>query len=255
MVRKYISRTRRESSGVSAEDEWQHITDNVEEPALEIKDPMDIQNRCITISKNEVPKTTLEIKDAMDIENRNIILSKDDLPKTALERVKDGARNAMDAAGNTGQYIKFVNKHIDNQKKEIDKIKKIKEKFDQEIELLQSHNPNLLKLDVDSLENFDIKTVSKYLQQLLQEKGFTKKKLNNLKGVIESVEGELQNQENQIQGLNQELESKQLEEPVDGKDTLTIKTELNSLLEKYGINNLSNVFDMVKSAKSSSNKK
>ena len=230
MGRKYINRTSRNSSDVSAEDEWAHITDNVEGPALEVKDAMDVQERSISFSKDEVPKTT-------------------------FERVKEGTRNAMDAAGNTGQYIKFVNRHIDNQKKEIDKIKKIKEKFDQEIELLQSHNPSLLKLDVDSLENFDIKTVSKYLQQLLQEKGFTKKKLNNLKDVIESVEDELQNQENQIQGLNQELESKQLEERVDGKDTLTIKTELNSLLEKYGINNLSNVFDMVKSAKSSSNEK
>ena len=76
--------------------------------------------------------------------------------KQHLKRVKEGTRNAMDAAGNTGQYIKFVNKHIDKQKKEIDKIKKIKERFDQEVELLQSHNPNLLKLDVDSLENFDI---------------------------------------------------------------------------------------------------
>jgi len=230
MVRKYINRTRRDSSDVSAEDEWAHITDNVEGPALEDKDAMDIQDRNIIFSKNEVPKTT-------------------------FERVKEGTRNAMDAAGNTGQYIRFVNRHIDNQKKEIDKIKKIKEKFDQEVELLQSHNPNLLKLDVDSLENFDIKTVSKYLQQLLQEKGFTKKKLNNLKNVIENVEDELQNQENQIEGLNQELESKQSEEQANGKDALTIKTELNSLLEKYGINNLSNVFDMVKSAKLSSNKK
>ena len=230
MVRKYINRTSRNSSDVSSEDEWAHITDNVDGPALEIKDAMDVQDRTISFSKDEEQKTT-------------------------FERVKEGTRNAMDAAGNTGQYIKFVNRHIDKQKKEIDKIKKIKEKFDQEIELLQSHNPSLLKLDVDSLENFDIKTVSKYLQQLLQEKGFTKKKLNNLKDVIESVEGELQNQENQIQGLDQELESKQLEERVDGKDTLTIKTELNSLLEKYGINNLSNVFDMVKSAKSSSNEK
>ena len=230
MGRKYINRTSRNSSDVSSEDEWAHITDNVDGPALEIKDAMDVQDRTISFSKDEEQKTT-------------------------FERVKEGTRNAMDAAGNTGQYIKFVNRHIDNQKKEIDKIKKIKEKFDQEIELLQSHNPSLLKLDVDSLENFDIKIVSKYLQQLLQEKGFTKKKLNNLKDVIENVEDELQNQENQIQGLNQELESKQLEEQANGKDSLTIKTELNLLLEKYGINNLSNVFDMVKSAKSSSNEK
>jgi len=230
MVRKYINRTRRDSSDVSAENEWEYFTDNVKEPAL-------------------------EIKDAMDIQKRSIILSKNDLRKTTFERVKEGTRNAMDAAGNTGQYIKFVNRHIDKQKKEIDKIKKIKEKFDQEIELLQSHNPNLLKLDVDSLDNFDNKEVSKYLQQLLQEKVHTKKKLNNLKNVIENVEDELQNQESQIKGLDQELESKQLEEQANRKDSVIIKTELNLLVEKFGIDNLSNVFDMVKSAKSSSNEK
>ena len=230
MARKFIDRSSRNSSDVSAEDEWAHLTDNVEGSALEAKDAMDVQERDITFSKKEAPKTS-------------------------IEKVKEGTRNAMDAAGNTGQYIKFVNQHIDNQKKEIDKIKKIKEKFDQEVELLQSHNPNLMKLDVDSLENFDIKTVSKYLQQLLQEKGFTKKKLNNLKDVIDNVEDELENQENQIEGLNQELESKKLEDHANGKDPETIKTELNLLAEKFGVNNLSDVFDMVKSAKSSSNQK
>ena len=230
MARKFINRSSRDSSDVSAEDEWAHLTDNVDGPALEAKDAMDVQERDITFSKKEALKTS-------------------------FEKVKEGTRNAMDAAGNTGQYIKFVNKHIDNQKKEIDKIKKIKEKFDQEVELLQSHNPNLMKLDVDSLENFDIKTVSKYLQQLLQEKGFTKKKLNNLKDVIDNVEDELENQENQIDGLNQELESKKLEDHANGKDPENIKTELNLLAEKFGVNNLSDVFDMVKSAKSSSNQK
>ncbi len=230
MGRKYINRTSRNSSDVSAEDEWAHITDNVEGPTLEIKDAMDVQDRTISFSKDEVQKTT-------------------------FERVKEGTRNAMDAAGNTGQYIRFVNRHIDNQKKEIDKIKKIKETFDQEIELLQSHNPNLLKLDADSLDNFDNKVVSKYLHQLLQQKILTKKKLNNLKNVIENVEDELQNQESQIKGLNQELESKQLEERANEKNSVIIKTELNSLVEKFGIDNLSNVFDMVKSEKSSSNEK
>ena len=230
MPRKSIDRASRNSSDVTAEDEWAHIADVPEGPKLEVKDVMDVHDRDITFSKNQVPQT-------------------------AFEKVKDGARNAMDAAGNTGQYIRFVNKHIEKQKNEIDKIKKLKEKFDEEVELLQSHNPNLLKLDVNSLDNFDIKTVSKYLQQLLQEKGFTKNKLNNLKNVIENVEGELQNQENQIEGLNKELESKKSNDQVNGKDSETIKNELFSLVEKYGINNLSDVFDAVKTAKSSGNEK
>ena len=60
MPRKYINRTRRDSSDDSAEDEWEYITDNVEKPALEIEDAMDVQQRTIILSKNDLPKTTFE---------------------------------------------------------------------------------------------------------------------------------------------------------------------------------------------------
>jgi len=118
----------------------------------------------------------------------------------------------MDAAGNTGQYIRFVNNHINNQNKEINKIKRIKEKFDQELQLLQNHNPNLLKIDNDSLEGMNIEIVTHYLQELLVEKGLTKKKLDELKSDIENVENELIKQEEQIEGLNKELEIKKIHE-------------------------------------------
>ena len=118
MGRKFINRDGKKGldskKDVEAEDEWAHLTDvNGEETKIEAKDALDVQDRSITFGDelNEVPKTPFEI-------------------------VKEETRNAMDAAGNTGQYIRFVNAHIDGQKKEIDKIKKIKEKFDREIQLL-----------------------------------------------------------------------------------------------------------------------
>jgi len=223
MARKYINRSKKRSEKDSAEDEWAHITGIEEGPNLEIKDALDVQERSITLRKEQAPKTT-------------------------LEAVKEEARNAMDAAGNTGQYIRFVNAHIDKQKKEIDKIKKIKDKFDEEVELLQSHDPNLLKLDSDSIEDFDIKTVREYLQKLLTEKGLTKNKLGELKSGIDDVETEIRIQEDQIEDLNKELVSKKKNEQKNQDETLNIKNELNELVEKYGIDNLSKV---LKSAKSS----
>jgi len=193
MPRKYINRERKRSNKVSADDEWAHITGIEKGPELEIKDVMDIQERTIALKKEHANKTTYDI-------------------------IKEESRNAMDVAGNTGQYIRFVNNHINNQNKEINKIKKIKEKFDQEVQLLQNHNPNLLKIDTDSLDSMNIEIVTNYLQELLVEKGLTKKKLDELKSHIENVEDELIKQEEQIQSLNEELEIKKIHGP-NGKNT------------------------------------
>lgn len=224
MPRKYINRERKRSNKVSADDEWAHITGIEKGPELEIEDAMDVQERTIALKKEHANKTTYEI-------------------------IKEESRNAMDAAGNTGQYIRFVNNHINNQNKEINKIKKIKEKFDQEVQLLQNHNPNLLKIDTDSLDRMNIELVTNYLQELLVEKGLTKKRLDQLKSDIENVEDDLIKQEEQIEGLNEELEIKKIHEP-NGKNTeIEIKNELSSLVEKYGIENLSNVLKGAKSSK------
>jgi len=190
MPRKYINRERKRSNKVSADDEWAHITGIEKGPELEIEDAMDVQERTIALKKDQANKTTYDI-------------------------IKEESRNAMDAAGNTGQYIRFVNNHINNQNKEINKIKKIKEKFDQEVQLLQNHNPNLLKIDIDSLDGMNIEIVTKYLHELLVEKGLTKKKLDELKIDIENVEDELIKQEVQIEGLNEELEIKKIHGPME----------------------------------------
>ena len=224
MPRKYINRERKRSNKVSADDEWAHITGIEKGPELEIEDAMDVQERTIALKKEHANKTTYDI-------------------------IKEESRNAMDAAGNTGQYIRFVNNHINNQNKEINKIKKIKEKFDQEVQLLQNHNPNLLNIDTDSLDSMNIEIVTNYLQELLVEKGLTKKKLDELKSDIENVEDDLIKQEEQIEGLNEELEIKKIPGPNEKNTEIEIKNELSSLVEKYGIENLSNVLKEVKSTK------
>ncbi len=225
MPRKYINRWRKNLDEVSAEDKWAYIT-------------------------REGPE--FDEGDALDVQKRSIVLKKHQAPKTGVEKIKEEARNAMDVAGNTCQYIKYVNAHIDKQNKEINNIKKIKERFDEDVRLLQLHNPTLQKLDVNSLDNLDVNTVTNYLEQLLDEKGLTKMKLDDLKNHIVGVNDELQKQEEQIKGFHEELVSKKQEE-IDGNDTNKVKNELNSLVEKYGVENIANIFDMVKTIKKSTN--
>ena len=221
MVRKYINRTSKRDE-ISAEDEWAHLTGAEDSEPLMKEEVMDVQDRSITFG-DEKQK-----------------------PKTHYEAVKIGARFAMDAAGNTGQYIKFVNAHIDNQKKEIDKIKKIKEKFDHEVKLLQSNKPKIAELDKKLLEEVDVKKAAKNLKQLLEYKNLTINKLDELKKEIAQVENDLLEQEKQIEKISEKLENKKSNEEIQ-----TIKNNLEEFIQKYGTNNLSEILDVIKSAKNS----
>jgi len=206
---------------VTAEDEWAHIGDDEEgvetkiEKKIEAADAMDVLDRSITFGDNEEKG-----------------------PKTPLEIVKEEARNAMDAAGNTGQYIRFVNKHIDKQRQEIEKIKKIQEKFDHEIDLLQSNRSKIESINKKLLPSHNVKTITESLHQLLLEKGITKSKLDTLKGEITSVDDDLQQQEKQIEEVSEQLKHKNLIlEKEQNKQQM--QEELNSLMKKFGVKDVS----------------
>jgi predicted nucleic acid-binding Zn-ribbon protein len=228
LARKYINREDKKGldakKEVAAEDEWAHLT-GVEDSGIEVK-----------IEKK------IEAVDAADVGDRTIIFGNQQQlgSKTKLDIVRQEARNAMDAAGNTGQYIRFVNKHIDNQRREIDKIKKIKERFDHEIDLLQSNRNKIDSLNNNLLPKPDVKTITESLHQLLLEKGITKSKLDNLKNEIGAVEEELQQQENQIEEVSEEIKNKKIVSLNDNKKE-KMKEDLEALMKKYGVTNLSDL--------------
>ena len=205
---------------VSAEDEWANIGGDIKEVETKIE-------------------TKIEAADAMDVLDRSITFGDKEErgPKTRYEIIKEVTRNAMDAAGNTGQYIRFVNKHIEKQKEEIEKIKKIQEKFDHEIDLLQSNRSKIESIHKKLSPNQDVKTITETMHQLLLEKGITKSKLDTLKNEITSVEDELQYQEKQIEDVSEQLKNKNLIFEKEKKQQ--IKNELESLMKKYGVSNVS----------------
>jgi len=222
LARKFINRQNKKGldakEDVSAEDEWAHLGSDVHAET--------------TIEKK------IEAADAMDVLDRSITFGdKEEAPKTTLQIVKEEARNAMDAAGNTGQYIKFVNKHIDKQKDEIEKIKKIQERFDHEIDLLQSNRSKIESINKKLSPSHDVKTITESMHQLLLEKGITKSKLDTLKGEITSVEDELQVQEKQIEDVSEELKNKNL--ILEKENNKQMKEELNTLMKKFGVKDVS----------------
>ena len=233
MTRKFINREDKKGldakKEVAAEDEWAHLAGG-EDDSIETK-----------IEKK------IEAADAADVNDRNITFGKQLQvgQKTKFDIVREEARNAMDAAGNTGQYIRFVNKHIDNQKREIDKIKKIKERFDHEIDLLQSNRFKIDTLNNNLSSKPDVKTITESLHQLLLEKGITKAKLDDLKNEIGAVEEELQQQENQIEEVSEEIKNKKLVS-VNEDNKEKMKEDLETLMKKYGVTHISDLEKFMK---------
>lgn len=220
---------------VSGEDEWAHLADDDKEEGVETK-----------------IETKIEAADVADVGDRIVTFGKTQQKKTdpSVDTIRDHVRNAMDAAGNTGQYIKFVNNHIDNQRMEIEKIKKIKEKFDHEIDLLQSNRKKLDSLDSESQSKQDVNSIKDSLQQLLLEKGITKSKLDTLKNEITSVEDELNLQESQIEEVSDEIKNKKtlMDDKQNQKEIKEekIKNDLESLMKKYGVSNVSDLEKLMK---------
>jgi len=110
----------------------------------------------------------LEIIHALESQERSITFSKKPGIPTGTKAVKEQTRWALDAAGNTGQYLKYFNMHLAEQNSQIKQMKKMKEKFDLEIKNLQSK--------VQSQES-QIKKVNKELHDLqLHESTKTRQK-------------------------------------------------------------------------------
>jgi chromosome segregation ATPase len=233
LTRKFINREDKKGldakKDIAAEDEWAHLAGG-EDDSIETK-----------IEKK------IQAVDAADVGDRSITFGNQQQvgQKTKFDVVREEARNAMDAAGNTGQYIRFVNRHIDNQKREIDKIKKIKERFDHEIDLLQSNRYKIDTLNNKLLPKPDVKTITESLHQLLLEKGITKSKLDNLKNEIGAVEEELQQQENQIEEVSEEIKNKKVVSVNEDKKE-KMKEDLETLMKKYGVTNISDLEKFMK---------
>jgi len=80
----------------------------------------------------------LEFLQTLEANERILTFGKKPKPPTGIKALKEETRWALDAAGNTGQYLKYFNMKLEKQNSQIKKIKKMKEKYDLQIKNLQS---------------------------------------------------------------------------------------------------------------------
>jgi len=186
----------------------------------------------------------LEVQDVMDIENRYVTFG-DRLRNTVKEKksgyiaTKEGIRWALDAAGNTAQYIRYVNMKIDKHQEQINHVKFLQERFDREV------NPDSIFLN-----KLDGKSITSVIDQLLLSKRNTKIKLRKLENECALAEKELEQQEIQIEEVRvyvKENQSKMssFDKANEIKALNIIKDELHHLSKNNNVNKLSNAIDIV----------
>ena len=181
MPRKFINRRSDAGrSSVSAEDEWAHITNLG-----------DNQNK-------------LDIQDVMDVDRSFFINDEAQAPQTNWEKTKEATRNAMDRAGNTSQYIKYVNHHFQKQKSAINKVKEVKANYERELKLLQNGNERE-RFHFTSPHQSNKQDLIQLKKSLIKEKKLTLEHLNKLKSAVIKAEDELQRHDSEIKKIERQI--------------------------------------------------
>jgi len=174
--------------------------------------------------------------------------------KAGYQATKDGIRLVLDAAGNAGQYIRYANMKIEKHQQQINHIKELHDKFDRDIQLLQTQNVEKINLDKNKITQINLKTITKTLDQLLLGKRMTKTKLRTLESQLAIAEKELEQQEKQIEDVRDNLNKTHLEkrnifEKENEINTLNIiKKELHNLRKDNDVSKLSDAIDILASS-------
>ena len=187
MPRKFINRRSDASrDSVSAEDEWAHIT-----------------NLGDTTNQGGTPNK-LDIQDVMDVERSFFMNDEAQEPQTHWEKTKEATRNAMDRAGNTSQYIKYVNHHFEKQKSAINKVKEVKANYERELKLLQNgeQRDRIEYISPHQSNKQDLLELKKSLQK---EKKLTIEHLNKLKSAVAKAEDEIQRHESELKKVEHQI--------------------------------------------------
>ena len=193
-----------------------------------------------------------EIKDVMNVRDRQLSFSQEaKISPTKWNKTTEEIRWALDAAGNAGQYIKYFNMKVEKHNKQISKLKKIQNDFEQEVNELNSYKLEKISTDKESLSKMDSKKITLLLDQLLLQKRLTTRKLVKLRKQFSSIESDLKSQEIQIKKIRKELSARIF----NGEDTVgildeldaiqVIRQELSSLSKKHDVERLTCAIESV----------
>ena len=181
LPRKFINRrSDAHRNSINAEDEWSHVTNLGDD------------------------EKKLDIQDVMDVERSFFINDEEQKPETNWEKTKVATRNAMDRAGNTSQYIKYVNHHFEKQKSTINKVKEVKANYDRELKLLQNGDERE-RIHFVSPNQSNKQELLELKKSLEKEKKLTIQHLNKLKSAVVKAEDEIQRHNSEIKKVEHQI--------------------------------------------------
>jgi len=196
-----------------ADDEWSHLGEGVSEKINDV-DVMDIQDRSITFN------------------DEKFVTTKEEDYKIESDDFKEKFRN-------TAQYLKFVNAHLAEKNNHLNKIIADKEKFFDDIAVLNPENvtkDQLDKINYNKLKVEDVKKVLKYVQE---ERDSLKDKIEHFSTQIVQAKNELDTKNIEVDKIKSELTlteySEKLNQSTDNEENITedsIKNELKKLTSK-----------------------
>jgi len=239
--RKYLNR---KEDRVISKDESLYIAEIGKKS--EIRDVMDAQQRSVSLG--------FQLNDSESVTFQDRIKLKQEKKQTGWFEAMKAIRWALDAAGNTGQYIRYTNMKIDQHNEEIKNIKKLQGKFDKEVKMLQSDKLEKIIPDKNTLVTMDVHAITSMLNQLLLGKRNSKSKLKKLEDNCSLVERELEYQELQIEDVRQLIKEFQYQKNSSSHKAneinalKTIKDELHYLSKDKDVDKLSNAIDVLASS-------
>ncbi len=154
---------------------------------------------------NDKADDEIDPGEIIDVQDRAITFNANKIVKTTEDKYKEKSIEFKDGFGNTAQYLKFVNAHLANKKEHLDKILAAKDKFANDIAIL---NPELLtkeQLDnknYNELKSDDLRSVLGHLEE---EKEMIKEKIEYFTSKISRENEELENKNNQLSQIKSEL--------------------------------------------------
>ena len=239
--RKYLNR---KEDRVISKDESTFIVEIGKKS--ELREVMEAQKRSVTLGFQLNDSESITFQDRLKLQQKE--------KKTGWLEAMKSIRWALDAAGNTGQYIRYTNMKIEQHNQEIQNIKKLHDKFDKEVEMLQSQKLENIIPDKNTLVTMDIPAITSMLNQLLLGKRNSKSKLKKLEDNCSLAEKELEYQELQIEDVRELLKEFQYQENSSSHKAneinalKTIKNELHHISKDRNVEKLSNAIDVLASS-------
>lgn len=146
----------------------------------------------------------------------------------------------------THQYLKFVNAHLAEKLNLVEKLYQIKNNLEKEIELLKSDElTDMITLPNMSINHLNSNEVNEIDTFMKLQRSLTKSKIDYYKNKLEDTETELE--ENQLE-INKFNEKDPRDSVISESDKL-VKDELEFLIKKYGMKELTYAIDVITSSK------